>query len=77
MSITTIYTDDPNYSLTLPSSNPQTFTTNTTVAPEDGVDVTRVIDTANSWQANVNPVEITNELKILQKKDFTVDANTT
>ena len=78
METTVDYTDNPNYSHTLYSSTAEIFTLNTTIAPEDGTNITRVIDAANSWKANVNIVEATDELAtVIQKKNFTVDANTT
>ena len=78
MNIASGFTDDPAYSYTLPTSALYTFTANTTTAPETVTNLTRVIDTANSWKDNVNLVEATDELAtIISKKNFTVDANTT
>ena len=77
MNIASGYTDDPAYSYTLPTPTTDTLT----VMPltlQTVTDVTRVIDTANSWKANVNLVEATDELTtVIQKKNFSVDANTT
>ena len=78
MGVTVDYAEDPTYSHTLQTIVAETFTLNTTVAPEDGVDIARVIDTANSWEFNVNSVEETDELTtIYREKNFIVDANTT
>ena len=78
MSLAVGYTDDPAYSYILPTPAPQTFTANTTAAPELVVSLTRVIDTVNSWKANINKVTTTDELTtVIQKKDFSIDTNTT
>ena len=78
MGVTANYPDDPNYSHTLASISSYTLTVNTTAVSEAGVDVLRIIDTINSWQVNVYPIETPADLgMVYMNKFFSIDANPT